>query len=372
VKGCRYASITAAATVAIGVLTAITLWAVLPPPHAHRGLDIAVAVAAFAIVPAIVRWPLGGGLASALLAALSPVGTPAASFAALNAARWRRFPAGLAVAAAGIAAHAVQGWWRPAGGLSYVWWLALMAAAYAALVGWGALARSRAALLASLRERARRAEAEQGRRVAEARAAERTQIAREMHDVLAHRLSLLATYAGAVEYRPDAAPDQLARAAGVVRDGAHQALDELRQVIAVLRDDEAELDDRPQPNLSDLDGLLGETRDAGTPVRLDDRAPRRAELPAALGRTAYRVVQEALTNARKHAPGQSVTLTLDGGPGEGLVIAIDNPIAPGTSAPPGSGMGLVGLTERVQLAGGQLDHERRGDAFHVRARLPWK
>ena len=107
--------------------------------------------------------------------------------------------------------------------------------AYAALLGFGALTQARAALLISLRDRARRAEAEQDRRVAEARVAERARIAREMHDVLAHRLSLVATYAGALEYRPDASREQLAAAAGIVRDGVHQALDELREVVTVLR-----------------------------------------------------------------------------------------------------------------------------------------
>ena len=143
-----------------------------------------------------------------------------------------------------------------------------MLVAEAALVGWGELSRARQALLDSLREQARRAEAEQAGRVAEARAAERASIAREMHDVLAHRLSLLATYAGALEYRPDAPPEQLARAAGVVRAGVHQALDELREVIGVLRDDDLAAVARPQPGLSDLDALVEETRDAGTPVDL--------------------------------------------------------------------------------------------------------
>ena len=129
-----------------------------------------------------------------------------------------------------------------------------MLVAEAALVGWGELSQARQALLQSLREQAHRAESEQASRVAEARAAERASIAREMHDVLAHRLSLLATYAGALEYRPDAPPEQLARAAGVVRAGVHQALDELREVIGVLRDDDPAAVARPQPGLSDLKG----------------------------------------------------------------------------------------------------------------------
>ena len=162
------------------------------------------------------------------------------------------------------------------GGLPYGWWLVLLIAAYAALVGWGQLARARRALIASLRERARRAEAEQGRRVAEARTAERTRIAREMHDVLAHRLSLLATYAGALEYRPDAPPEQLARAAGVVRAGVHQALDELREVIGVLREEDHGDGDRRRPAAAagwpTCPPGRG-ARDAGARVQLDDRGP---------------------------------------------------------------------------------------------------
>ena len=141
-----------------------------------------------------------------------------------------------------------------------------------------------------------------------------------MHDVLAHRLSLLATYAGALEYRPDAPPAQLARAAGVVRAGVHQALEELREVISVLRDDELHRrQPRPSPGWPTSAPLVAESRDAGTPVDVVTRISRPEDLPGAIGRTVYRVVQEGLTNARKHAPGQPVRLLLDGGPGDHLL-----------------------------------------------------
>jgi signal transduction histidine kinase len=121
-----------------------------------------------------------------------------------------------------------------------------------------------------VQERAQRAEADQARRAADARRAERARIAREMHDVLAHRLSLLATFAGALEY-PDAPPEQLARAATEIRTGAHQALDELREVIGVLRDDAAsgavtQRTERPQPTFADASHLIQESRDAGMSV----------------------------------------------------------------------------------------------------------
>src|SRR6202044_2059551 len=234
-------------------------------------------------LPVLLRWPVPGALALAVLAALSPAATPASTYATLHVSLRRRFPVAVAVAGAGVVGLLIRGLWRPISSLSSPWWIVLVLVAEAALVGWGelsrarhalleslreqarragaerggggGLSRARHALLESLREQARRAEAEQASRVAEARAAERASIAREMHDVLAHRLSLLATYAGALEYRPDAPPEQLARAAGVVRAGVHQALDELREVIGVLRDDDLTAGGPPQTGLSALDGL---------------------------------------------------------------------------------------------------------------------
>jgi signal transduction histidine kinase len=372
------------ATIAGGVivtLVALTIWGQF---DAHRaggllGLDIAVGLLSCALLPVLLRRPVAGALALAALAALSPAATPPATVGALHVAQRRRFAVAVGVAAAGLGAHAVQGMSRPNGGISFVWWLVLMTAGYAALLGWGALAQAHRALIASLRERARRAEAEQGRRVAEARMLERTRIAREMHDVLAHRLSLLATYAGALEYRPDAPPEQLSRAAGVVRAGVHQALDELRNVISVLRDEDVIADEdsagRPQPVLADLPRLVDESREAGGRVHLDSQVVDPAALPAAAGRTAYRVVQEGLTNARKHAAGQPVRVTLDGRPGAQLRIDIRNPLlGDGAVAPiaPGTGTGLVGLTERVQLAGGRLDHEvTAAGEFRLHAWIPW-
>lgn len=279
------------------------------------------------------------------------------------------------MAASGIAAHVAQGLWQPNGGISFGWWLVLITVAYGALVGWGSLAKAHRELVISLCERARRAEAEQGRRVAEARMLERNRIAREMHDVLAHRLSLLATYAGALEYRPDSPPEQLSRAAGVVRAGVHQALDELREMINLLRDEGHDGDGRPQPGLTDLLQLIEESRNAGEQVRLSDQVVDPAALPAATARAAYRVVQEGLTNARKHAAGRPVHVVLKGRPGDRLVIDVRNPLPEGeTSLPitPGTGTGLVGLTERVRLAGGRLDHEVTPDGeFRLHAALPW-
>jgi signal transduction histidine kinase len=363
----------AGATTGIAALTAATI---VGQASSHESsalltLDIAVGLVACALVPVLLRWPVPGAVALAVLAALSPAATPAATLGTLYVAQRRPFAVAVAAGGADVAAHLIRGVWRPNGSLPYAWWAVLVIAAGAALVGWGQGDRARQALLASLRERARRAEAEQASRVAEARVAERARIAREMHDVLAHRLSLLATYAGALEYRPDAPPEQLARAAGVVRAGVHQALDELREVIAVLRDDDFD-GKHPLPGLADLDGLIAETRDAGTAVDVTRRVTQQEDLPGGLGRTAYRVVQEGLTNARKHAPGRPVRVLLAGKPGGRLVVELANPVGPADPVINGSGTGLIGLTERVRLAGGEIDHTISADGeFVLRAWLPW-
>ncbi|GAB3595940.1 hypothetical protein GCM10027446_22010 [Angustibacter peucedani] len=352
-------------------------------------LDAVAGLASVLLAPVLLRRPVVGALALAVLAALSPAATPGSTIGTLHVARRRPFRTAAVVAGAGALAHAVQGIWRPMNQISTPWWLVLVVVAHAALLGWGAWSRARDALVCSLRERAAQAEAEAGRKVAEARAAERTRIAREMHDVLAHRLSLLATYAGALEYRPDASPERLAAAAGVVRTGVSTALDELREVITVLRDDPDDSDDsdgveraedaepsvpRPQPRLVDLPRLVDETRSAGTAVDLLDRVAPGDEPPSVVGRAAYRVVQEALTNARRHAPGEAVRVQVDGRPGEQLVVEVTNPLPPDGASPPspGSGSGLVGMSERARLVGGTVDHGRTPDGtFRVLARLPW-
>jgi len=239
----------------------------------------------------------------------------------------------------------------------------------AATVGWGLYVRSRRQLIASLRERADQA-------AADARREAREDVAREMHDVLAHRLSLLSVHAGALEFNPDAGRDQVARAASVIRESAHQALQDLREIIGVLR--APETGDRPQPVLADLERLADESRKAGADVRLDLEVDGGLEAaPAVAGRTAYRIVQEGLTNARKHGSdsGAPVTVTVRGGAGRGLTVEVRNPApSPGAGSSarvPGAGQGLIGLAERALLAGGTLEHGRVDGDFRLRAALPW-
>ena len=360
------------ATLVLGVLTLIGEWA--QTPTGPLILDCAVLGVSVALMPVLSRSRLLGAALQAILAALSPAGTPGSTIATINVAWRERFWPAAALAAAGVAAHLLRWIWRPYPGLTFGWWLILVVAVHAALFGWGAQARVRQRLIASLAERARRAETEQARRVTEARAQERTLIAREMHDVLAHRLSLLATYAGAMEYRPDAPVEQRTQAAGVIRSGVHEALEELREVIAVLRDepvDQAGDGIRPQPTLGDLPALVTECSAAGMHVTVTDETS--GAPPSTIGRAAYRMVQEALTNARKHAPGAPVSIEVAGSTVQGeLTVRVRNPlIADGGAHLPGSGTGLVGLAERARLVGGRLEHRAGPDDFEVVARLPW-
>ncbi|MDR7279571.1 sensor histidine kinase [Catenuloplanes atrovinosus] len=286
----------------------------------------------------------------------------------------RRFPVAAALTAANAAPGLVYAWARPDPGVGYWQTVAWIVGGSVILLLWGSLLRSRRLLVRSLRDRAERAESEQQLRVAQARQLERARIAREMHDVLAHRISLLSLHAGALEIRPDAPATEVAKAAGVIRASAHQALQDLREVIGVLREPAADGDpERPQPTLADLTTLVEESRAAGTRVALELPADG-GNPPDMVGRTAYRLVQEGLTNARKHAPGALVTVTVGGAPGKGLSITVRNPapVGGGASGIPGAGTGLVGLAERATLAGGRLDHRREpGGGFTLEAWLPW-
>ena len=257
------------------------------------------------------------------------------------------------------------------GGDPYTTQLIVGALLTGVVIGWGLFARARRELLRSLRERAARLEAEQRMHVEQAREAERRRIAREMHDVLAHRVSLLSLHAGALEFRPDAPPEEIAAAAGVIRSTAHAALQDLREVIGVLREstDGAEAVEPPQPTLADIPALVEECRAAGMRVACRIDAPAADAVPEALGRTAYRIVQEGLTNAVKHAPGEPVTISVTGAPGNGLSVELRNP-APNRRR--GDGQGLKGLSERAALVEGRVEHGRtpEGD-FRLYAWLPW-
>jgi signal transduction histidine kinase len=320
------------------------------------------------------RWPLALGLASVPMQAFSSSAGVAALILLFTVAAYRRWQLAALIGGLQLAMLPVFRSLQPNDNSLPPWaYYVLVVLAMTAVVLSGMFVRGRRQ---SRQERVRHAEAEQHLLVEQARHAERTRIAREMHDVLAHRISLLSLHAGALEFRPDAPPDEVARAAAVIRASAHQALDDLRMVIGILRDGpEDEAPQPPQPTLATLPKLLEESRAAGMRLHADVRVADLATVPDPVGRHALRIVQEALTNARKHAPSASVDLRLEGAPGEGLTIEVRNPapvLAAAKPEIPGAGTGLVGLAERATLSGGHLEHglDEAGD-FRLRAWLPW-
>jgi signal transduction histidine kinase len=232
----------------------------------------------------------------------------------------------------------------------------------------GLWVRTRSDLIAALRDRAERAESEQQLRAREAVLDERARITREMHDVVGHRVSLMVLQAGAIDMAA-ADPDRVRQLAGQLQDAGRRSLEELRQLLGLLSDTEdAPL--APQPTLADVEELVADSRRAGLDVTLTRcGAPR--ELDPTVGRTAYRVVQEALTNASKHAPGGPVTVTLDLREGELAVSVVNRRATRPPTALPSGGLGLIGLRERVRTVGGTLRAEPRLDGgFGVEAVLP--
>jgi signal transduction histidine kinase len=285
--------------------------------------------------------------------------------------RWREVvPVGVLALVAGVVLEAMN----PVRSNGYAFTIPFVALVIAVSVGWGMYIGSRRELVATLRERAETAEVEQAARVAQARTAERSRIAREMHDVLAHRISLVTMHAGALAYRDDLSPDEVRTTAGIIQDNSHRAMVELREVLGILREGPGDsAPERPQPSAGDLAALIEEARLSG--MRVEPAiAVAVDQIPEGLGRTVYRVVQEGLTNARKHAADTLVTVTVAGGPHDGLTIGVRNPIRVGDlpSTPPRSGLGLAGLAERAELAGGRLTHRvSPGAEFVLEAWLPW-
>jgi signal transduction histidine kinase len=326
------------------------------------------------------RHPVGVALLLAVLAVVTEFGYAAVLVAVYTVATRRRAAVAAGIAALSLVAHVPYSVVRPDPDLSAVGATVFNAVVLLVvlLVGW--LVRARRQRAAALREAAVRAEDEAAAQADRLRALERGRIAREMHDVLAHRISLVSLHAGALEIRPDLSAEEIARSAAAIRASAHQALEDLREILGVLRAGADEAGLRPQPGLADLAELLGEARAAGAAVVVEDRLEG-AEPPPLVGRTAYRIVQEGLTNARKHAPGAAVRVCLDRTADGELHVWLRNPLAgplSGSAGPaiPGARTGLIGLAERVSLAGGRLEHGVRRDPggvpiFHLEAWLPW-
>ncbi|MBB5780076.1 sensor histidine kinase [Nonomuraea jabiensis] len=223
--------------------------------------------------------------------------------------------------------------------------------------------RSATAKLKTEERRTRQAES------AQAVLAERARIARELHDVVAHHMSVIAIQAEAVPLKARGDPAQLEAGLAEIRGLSLEAIAELRQVLGVLRDQDGRVDTAPQPGLDRLDELVSNARAAGLAV-LVERAGPLDRLPPAVGLSAYRIVQESLSNAMRHAPGSTVTLDVAHRRGE-LRLRVANGPSAAPGAGPGAGQGVVGMRERATLLGGTLDAGPvAGGGFEVRATLP--
>ncbi|WP_129336979.1 sensor histidine kinase [Cellulomonas endophytica] len=352
------------------------------PVGAALALDALLGLAAVALLPLRRRHPVLVGVLTTGATALSGSALGAAALAVVSLStrrRWREVVPVVGVLLAATLVYEVA--FRPAwaqvdlslpGALGSV---ALALVAAAALVATGSFVGARRELLVQLRERAETAEQQRALAEEAAREGERLRIAREMHDVLAHRISLVGLHAGALAYRTDLGREETAQVATVVQENAHLALEELREVLGVLRQgadgaaDAEAVAEPPQPTLAELPALVADARDAGQTVtlRLDVADGHDlARVPATASRTAFRVVQEGLTNARKHAPGSPVDVVVTVGAAHAVHVRVVNgavaPVGAGAGPaggvppwrPPGAGVGLTGLEERADLAGGRL------------------
>ena len=337
----------------------------MPWPPTLVAVRIPVIIAVIALRR---RWPL-----SMLILAVTDVVVQSEVSAALPIAayaltRYRlewsvRIPA-IAAATAGTVIAATDTWGSHTGviiSVAFVLWPATL----------GAYVPARAQLETALRERAERAEADQELHAQQAVFTERVRIAGEMHDVVGHRVSLMVLHAGAVEMAAGD-PRKVHVLAEQMQVTGRQALQELRQLVGLLREDD---DDEPapltpQPTIADLPAMIEESRLAGMDVTLQSTGQIRI-MTEMVERTAYRIVQESLTNAGRHATGGPVYVTLDYRP-TALAVNVVNQKATGTAKPvPGTGHGLLGLRERAHALGGTLRADPRLDGgFAVEAVLP--
>jgi signal transduction histidine kinase len=354
-------------------------------PHWFAVVDPWVGAAACLALWLRRRFPVALTLGLIPVLVVSDSAFAAAMVAVLTVAVHRRWQTAVLVAVPYIIMGALAGYIYPDPDLSRQGTVVTVVLMFVVPLVSGIAIRNRRQLVVSLHRDAERQRREHKRRLGEIRRVEREQIAHEMHDVLAHRISLLSVHAGALAYRTKqaeagAAPamDQaeMSKAVVVIRDNANHALAELGDVLRVLRwgheDDDAPVT-LPQSHLGDLARLLQEAEAVGQHVTLESGAvlQNRALLPPRVQRTAYRVVQEGLTNARKHAPGRPVVVRLEGSAGHGLRVTVTNPVAGLQRAMNGTGVGLTGLAERVALDDGTLVHDVRDGIFRVCAQLPW-
>ena len=241
------------------------------------------------------------------------------------------------------------------------------------LVAWsmGATVRRRTGQAEAATQAVRHEIAEREAATRKAVVEERSRLARELHDVISHSVSAMVVQAGAAERVLDRSPDKARQAVQAVGEIGRDALGELARLLGVLREFSDEVGLEPQPGLGDLDVLLAQQRELGLQVQFET-VGERVPLPAGVELTVYRLVQEALTNVRKHATGATPLVRLTFDPTE-VAVEVSNPPTSGRSTLqlPGAGHGLVGMRERVAVYGGTFDSGRTpAGGFAVSARIP--
>ena len=385
----------ALATVALCIVNAGTLHGVLalhgPPVASTIQLPPTLWQRVLAVVlvlplPLAARYPMLAWRAGWLALLLSPL---------VPAAWWGGWPWGPPQVAALLGAFVLAGIRQPRPALAWMWALSLIpwglwliadiphlngpasativfTATAIAVDSIGSRLRTQRALAAQTE----RTEAEQAQRAV---LEERTRIARELHDVVAHHMSLIAVQAETAPYRLSGLPEPVRAEFGSLSATAREALADMRRLLGVLRHDQPALR-APQPRLADLPGLVDAARRAGVPVELS-LAPALGQVPSGVAVCAYRIVQESLSNASQHAPGATVTVSVGQDARAVLLRVANGPVA--ASAPAGNGSagpagnelkpghGLTGMRERVALLGGSLSAgPAPGGGFVVSARLP--
>jgi signal transduction histidine kinase len=232
----------------------------------------------------------------------------------------------------------------------------------------GAYLRTRRLYIAELTERATRAEQAREEQARAAAVNERARIARELHDAVAHGVTVMVVQAEAAEEMLAGDPERARRPLRKVQRTGREALVELRRLLGVLREEDAAAERGPQPGLADLDVLIADVEEAGLPVELLV-AGEPVPLPSGIDLSAYRIVQEALTNSLKHAGRARATVALTYSK-DVLELEVSDD-GRGNAASNGAGHGLAGMRERVALYGGELEYgPQPGDGYLVRARLP--
>ncbi|WP_067686989.1 sensor histidine kinase [Nocardia jejuensis] len=385
------------AAVLIGAIVWLITWVGthgVAGPAATTWMITGDPIVAIACVPLVLwrrRYPVAIATAVVMLSTISAFASGLSLLALCSLATRRRLRETIPVSILAVLTGAITGKLYPteAGDISIWYTLGLMLATVGALVAIGFAIGARREVVRTLRERAETAERAQHARAAEARIMERHRIAREMHDVLAHRMSVVAMYAGVLGFRTDLSSAEIAATAKAIAENSHEALEELRDILGVLRAQEiltgTTTPEPPQPTLAALPTLIADACDTGLEVTLTDTAG--DGVPPASARTAYRIVQEGLTNARKHAPGACVRVLVSGSAGADLAITVHNDgittvgagglatVRTGNTGAPGfpdSGYGLLGLAERTELIGGTLRYGPTPDGgFDLHAVLPW-